>query len=311
MKKIHHDIEFMVLRKKLDRVDSIEEKIALLEQLVSLNPRNPRNLALRRKYRESIETLRLKKGARKKVMASPYDAIHYKKQVALVGETSTGKSTLLNRLTGAQTPVQELPFTTYRPEVQTMNYKDVAIQVIEVPALYSGDSDTAKYRFIRNSDVLCICAKTEEDFDLTAKQLQNYYIKLTSVPTPSGEKRQYRLNDEIVGKPTFIASRDKNIKGGNLAVIDINDIEAISVQIYSLFNIKRIYSLRNGEVQEKPLVFSADQEVTVFDFIKELDKRMLSDFKRAKITHNDTAIHGVQIVGLDYKLSDGDVVEIL
>lgn len=55
--------------------------------------------------------------------------------------------------------------------------------------------------------------------------------------------------------------------GINLAVIDINCIELISDQIYSLLNIKRIFYVRHGEIQEKPLVFPADQEVIVFDII--------------------------------------------
>ena len=38
MKKVHHDIEFTKLRRRLDHVVSINEKIALLEQLVALNP---------------------------------------------------------------------------------------------------------------------------------------------------------------------------------------------------------------------------------------------------------------------------------
>ncbi|UCC15940.1 MAG: 50S ribosome-binding GTPase, partial [Dehalococcoidales bacterium] len=120
MKKIHHDIEFTVLRKKLKNTGSIEQKISLLEQLVTLQPRNPKNLALRRKYREEMETLRLKKASKKSVTASPYDGIHYRRQVVIVGETNTGKSTLLNRLTGANVAVKDIPYTTYKPEVQMM-----------------------------------------------------------------------------------------------------------------------------------------------------------------------------------------------
>ena len=301
----------MKLRKKLDRVASIDEKIALLEQLVALNPRNPKNLALRKKYRESMETLRLKKGARKKVVGSPYDAIHYKRQVSLIGETNTGKSTLLNRLTGALTLIKESPFTTYQPEVQMMDCRDVSVQVVEVPALYADDSDAAKYRFIRNSDVLCICARTEEDLNLTARQLENYNVVLGSLLSLSGKPHKYRPNDEIVEKPALVAGWKTDMEGINLAIIDINDTESISENIYTLLNIKRIFHVRYGEIQGKPLVFSADEEVTVSDFIKSLDKRILESFKRARVIHSDTTMPREQIVGLDYKLIDGDTVELV
>jgi len=311
MKKIHHDIEFTVLRKRLNRVGSVDEKISLLKQLVALNPRNPKNLALRRKYRESIETLRVKKGTKRKVVASPYDVIHYKRQVLILGATNTGKSMLLNRLTGSLALIKESSFTTYRPEEQMMDCRDVSVQVVEVPALYIGDSDTAKYRFIRNTDVLCICARTKEDFSLTIRQLENYFVILGNSPSAGGKTHQHRLNDEIIEKPAFMVSWEAEMEGENLAVIDINDIESISEQIYTLLNIKRIFYMKDGEIKGKPLVFSADQEVTVLDFIKNLDKRILASFKRAKVIHGDTTVYGVQVVGMDYTLDDGDMVELV
>lgn len=311
MKKVHHDIEFMRLRKRLDRTGSIDEKITLLEQLVALNPRDPKNLSLRRKYKESIETLRLKRSTKKKVVGSPYDAISYKRQVLLLGETNTGRSTLLSRLTGAATMIKETPFATYQPEVQMMQYKDVSIQVVEVPPLYTGESDAAKYRFIKNSDVLCICARTGEDFNSTARQLENYFVILSNSPSSSNKSHKYRPNDEVIEKPALVAGWKTNMEGLNLAVIDINDIESISERIYFLFNIKRIFYLRHGEIQGKPLVFAADQEVTVSDFIERLDKRILDSFQRARVIHRDTTMPGGQTVGLDYRLSDGDMVELV
>jgi len=311
MKKVHHDIEFMKLRKRLDHVGSIDEKIALLEQLVTLNPRDPKNLALRRKYKETMETLRVKRRTGRKAVGSLYDAISYKRQVLLVGETNTGRSTLLARLTGSLIPIKEAPFTTYRPEVQMMYHNDVPIQVVEVPPLYVGDSDAAKYRFIRNSDVLCVCARTEEDIDSTVQQLENHLVILRNSPSPNGKKHKQRPNDEVIEKPALVASWKTNVAAVNLAVVDINDIESISRQIYTLLNVKRIYYMRHGEIQGKPLVFSADQEVTVLDFVESLDERMLENLKRARVMASDTAMPSGQIVGLDYRLGDGDTVELV
>lgn len=311
MKEVHHDIEFMKLRKRLNRVGSIDEKIALFEQLVTLNPRDPKNLALRRKYKETMETLRVKRRTRKRAVGSLYDAISYKRQVLLLGKTNMGRSTLLARLTGSLIPIKEAPFITYRPEVQTMYYKGVPIQVVEVPPLYVGDSDAAKYRFIRNSDVLCVCVRTEEDVDVTVRQLENHFVVLRNSPSPNGKKHKHRPNDEVIEKPALVASWKPNMEGVNLAVIDINDIESISKQIYFLLNIKRIFYMRHGEIQGKPLVFSADQEVTVSDFVKSLDKRMLEGLSRARVVDSDTTMPRGQIVGLDYNLDDGDMVELV
>lgn len=310
MKKIHHDIEFTVLRKKLKNTASIEEKISLLEQLVALQPRNPKNLALRKKYREEMETLRLKKTSKKSVTASPYDGIHFKRQVVITGGVNTGKSRLLNRLTGADVSVKDTPYTTYKPEVQMMNYNGVPIQVVEVPALFTGDTDTAKYRFIRNADIMCLCVKNREDYNSTVEQLKEYSIVLLDEPI-SADKKQQKAGAEIVEKPAVIASWDSNIKVHDLTVLDINDTGSISGRIYSLFNIKRIFVALRGEIQEHPRVFPAEQEVTVHDLINSLDKRLLNRFKRAKIIHHDPSVPDTQSAGLEYTLNDGDIVEIV
>jgi ribosome-interacting GTPase 1 len=69
--------------------------------------------------------------------------------------------------------------------------------------------------------------------------------------------------------------------------------------------------MRHGEIEGKPLVFPADQEVTVSDFAGSLDKRMLAGLSRARVVGSDTTMPRGQIVGLDHKLGDGDKVELV
>jgi ribosome-interacting GTPase 1 len=310
MKKIHHDIEFTVLRKKLKNTGSIEEKISLLERLVALQPRNPKNLALRRKYREEMETLRLKKASKKTVTISPYEGIHFKRQVVIVGETNTGKSTLLNRLTGANMEIKDTPYTTYRPEVRMMSVKSVAMQVVEIPAFFDGDTDTAKYRFIRNTDVMCLCVKNEDGYNSTVEQLMNYSIVPVNEPLSSKNKQQ-KAGMEIIEKPAVVASWNPAIEGSNLTVLHINDKDSISEGIYRLFNIKRVFLALRGEIQEHPRIFPVEQEVTVYDCISSLDRRLIKRFKRAKIIHQDRSVPDTQSAGLESTLNDGDIVEII
>ena len=310
MKKIHHDIEFTVLRKKLKNTGSIEQKITLLEQLVALQPRNPKNLALRRKYREEMETLRFKKTSKKGTANSPYDVIHFKRQVVIIGETNTGKSRLLNRLTGADVPVKETPYTTYKPEAQMMNCNGVPIQVVEVPAVFAGDTNTAKYRFIRNADLICLCVKNRDEYNSMIEQLMKYSIVPVNEPL-SAEKKQQKAATDIVEKPAMVTSWYPIIELSGLTALDISDADSISDRIYRLFNIKRIFLALHGEIQDHPRVFPAKQEVTVYDFISSLDKRLITRFKRARIVHHDPSVPDTQSAGLEYTLNDGDIVEII
>jgi ribosome-interacting GTPase 1 len=97
----------------------------------------------------------------------------------------------------------------------------------------------------------------------------------------------------------------------DLTVLDINDKDSISEEIYRLFNVKRIFPAMRGEIQEHPRIFPVKQEVTVHDFINSLDKRLTKRFKRAKIIHADSSVQDAQSAGLEYALNDGDIVEII
>ena len=306
---IHHDIEFMKLRKNLRKAKNIYEKISMLEEISNLNPRDSRNLALRRKYREELKSLKVKRRQKKRQVQSFYDGIDYKRQVILVGATNTGKSTSLSQLTGSKPTISATSFTTYKPEVGMMNYKDIPIQVIEISPLYIGDSDINKYRFIRNSNVLCVCIRTREDFDLVVRQLKNHLILLTRMPFSSSKEHRYRPLDQVVEKPALVASWT-DIKGIDLTVVDISDTKSIVEQMYLLLNIKRIYCIKNGRIEGQPLVFPANQEVTTGHFIERLGKRFLQKFNRARITGVSAKYEG-QIVGLEHALHDGDKVELM
>ncbi len=62
-------------------------------------------------------------------------------QVALLGMTNVGKSSLLSALTNAKVAVSPVPFTSHEPVPSIMNYKDIRFQIIEAPAMIEGSAD--------------------------------------------------------------------------------------------------------------------------------------------------------------------------
>ena len=295
----NQNIAFLLTKKKLRGVSSEDERIRVLEELVSLNPKGRQDLEQRSGYKKELEILKRKRTGRGSGPASIYQAIAYERQVALLGLANSGKSTLLARLTGATPVVSEAPYTTYRPEVGMLSYLDVPIQLIEIPPLYPGDQDPAKWNFIRKMDVLALLVRNEDELNTVNGCLEDYLIIGVGRPSPRSQ-HQYKAKDDIIEKPAFAASWTP-FHHEQLGVVDVNDPLRISEEVYRLLNIMRIYSFIRGEIAGHPVVFSRDDEPTVRDFS---DRLRLKGVKGARL-FGDIDLYEGEAVGLDYKLKDG------
>jgi len=122
--------------------------------------------------------------------------------VILVGFPSVGKSSLLNKLTNAQSKVGAYDFTTLDVIPGTLIYNSTIIQVLDVPGLIT-EASAGKGRgreilaVIRNADFLIIvaAAKTEEGIirqvDLINQELYNAGFRLN---THMPDVRIYKKN---------------------------------------------------------------------------------------------------------------------
>lgn len=108
--------------------------------------------------------------------------------VALVGFPSTGKSTILNRLTDAKSEIGEYEFTTLNVIPGIMEYKGAKIQILDLPGLVKGASK-GKGRgkevlsVIRSADLILLILDNEKnDADVLIKELYNVGIRLNQRP---------------------------------------------------------------------------------------------------------------------------------
>ena len=302
----NQDVAFSLLQEKLEHVTSERERQALLQQLVTLEPRGDRAQQTRARYKREIETLKRKAGSRDTHSDNPYEGIAHERQVVIVGETNAGKSALLERLTGCGAAISAAPFATYRPEIGMHVFRDVAFQIVEVPAIFRGEDHPRKYQFIRNADVLCIAARDEADADSTIATLGDHGVTVAGHPVPRGEHR-FRPRDEGIHKPGFIAAWTPFAYP--LPVGPAADSAAIGEAIYRLFGIIRIYSCPGATAEGPPLVFPAGV-VTVGAFAAALDQRNARRYHRARIRGEHADFEG-QVVGMDHALYDGDRVTLL
>jgi uncharacterized protein len=89
-------------------------------------------------------------------------------QIALVGMTNVGKSSLLAALTNAKVEVSPVPFTSRDPVPSILNYKDIQLQIVETPAMIEGSADGKMWgaqtiASARNADGLILMVDLSEN----------------------------------------------------------------------------------------------------------------------------------------------------
>ncbi|MEK6862484.1 MAG: GTPase, partial [Nanoarchaeota archaeon] len=134
--------EYQVAERGYTEAKTVKEKIRALENMLKLAPKHKSaekllkqiktNLAKYKRLEEREKEIKLKAKKSKYQISIKKEGAA---QIVIVGLTNTGKSTLLNKLTNAKPLIAPYEFTTKKPEVGTMDYKGIKLQVVEFPAV--------------------------------------------------------------------------------------------------------------------------------------------------------------------------------
>jgi small GTP-binding protein len=111
-------------------------------------------------------------------------------QVCLFGFPSVGKSSLLSKLTGYQSPVGDYDFTTVTAIPAMLNVNGVKIQLLDLPGILQGASaGYGKGRqvlgVVRNCDLICFVvdsAKAEQEIKTLTEELHTFGIRVNERP---------------------------------------------------------------------------------------------------------------------------------
>jgi ribosome-interacting GTPase 1 len=149
------------------------EKLRLLQEFLSLVPRHHGTTRLEAQVKKQIRILRkdIEDRKRKKVGKTGPKIFLQKEgaaQIALIGLTKSGKSSLLTAVTNAKTEVSPDLYTTRQPVPGILPYKDIQFQIIEAPALMEGSSHGRAWGLqtlgiARNADGIIIMIDLSQD----------------------------------------------------------------------------------------------------------------------------------------------------
>lgn len=172
---------------------SLKEDLKKAEEKLDKTPVNKATNKERGRLKAKIANLKEKMERRAKETGGGYEGYSVKKKgdatVSLVGYPSVGKSTLLNKLTNADSEVGNYHFTTLDVVPGIMKYKGANIQLVDVPGLIGGASSDKGggkqvISVIRNSDMVVLMTDPErlDGFEKMEHELYKSGIRLDMAP---------------------------------------------------------------------------------------------------------------------------------
>jgi hypothetical protein len=324
--------EYFKAEEKYLRAKTIEEKILATQELIRVAPKHKGTEKLLRTLKRRLAKLKqeLQKQQSRRVGGGPSFAIKKEgaAQVALVGMPNSGKSMLLRWLTSARPEVADYPFTTREPVPGMMQFEDIQIQLVEVPALIEGSSigkglGAQPLGVARNADAIVLVV------DVSADPLEQVETLIGELETAGIMLNRGELEDKTdetsVSRQAAIIATKGDLRGAKEEFEELRrkfgdrfpimlvsaeqggDSEELKRLIFENLKIIRVYTKRPDEKpSERPLVLPKGS--TVMDVAEAVHKGLARELKFARVW--GSARFPGQQVPRDYTLRDKDIVEL-
>lgn len=286
-------VEYALAQKEFYEAKTTDEKLRALQKMLSTAPTHKGAEKLRADIKSRIAKLKAQIISEKKAGKGKSFAIKKEGagQVVIVGLPNSGKSTLLQKLSGKPVEIAPYEFTTKEPVVRMIPFENIKVQGIEIPAVYDGfyDSKQGKMLFglIRNADVVLVTLRNWQELKIIEKEFQKAEIIL------GAPKKEYK--DLMTYLPSL-----------NILQSDFDDAE-LPRKIWEKLGKIRVQTKSRGRIAEKPIILPANS--TIGDVAKTIHKDFIRKFKYAKIWGPSAHFAGEQ-VGLEHAVKDTDVIEI-
>lgn len=292
--------EYISAEREYDSAEDDEERLKALEKMISVLPGHKGAEKLRAQIRLRYKKLKEKLAQEKKSKKSSTKNGIKKEdmQAVIVGKTGTGKSSLISLLTSARPKIADYPFTTKSPIVGIMEYNEMGIQLIDVPAIESEYYDKG---IVNTADTIIILINSLEQISEIEKKIEKASRKRIIVFNKSdllSEKEKRKISATLQSKKyNFQIVSTKTSEG----------IQEFKEKLFQSFGRIRVYTKEPGkEKAKKPIILNPKS--TIKDVAEKILKGFSTKIKETRIWGPSSKYSG-QVVGLKHEMKDMDVVE--
>jgi ribosome-interacting GTPase 1 len=321
--------QYVKAEHELRNLTSPAERLEKLREMLRLVPKHKGTEKLQAELKQKISQ------AREEVEAGKHgpkkSGLSYRVpregagQVVLVGPPNAGKSALVAALTHARPEVAAYPFTTRLPQPGMMPWKDVAVQLVDLPPITAEAMEPWLPSIVRAADAAWLVLDLADDETLDATEA--VLNRLAAVHTELVGELPHDVEDESVQhvKTLMVANkldapgaRDRlelarELFGSRFPLQAVSaqtgeGLETLAGATYDLLQVIRIYTKVPGKPADRAHPFTLPVGSTVEDLARAVHRDLAERLKFAKVW--GTGVFDGQAVRRDHPLHDADVVEL-
>jgi ribosome-interacting GTPase 1 len=313
--------------KRYREAETLEDKIATLEEYIGLIPKHKGTDHLRADLRRQLSKLKASAQTGKKTTRQ--DSVFRIEregagQVAIVGVTNVGKSALVAALTNATPAVSDAPYTTWEPTPGMMLADNVQVQLIDTPPLSRDYVEPELMSLIRRADLVLLVVDVQtqpvQQLEESIAILEEHRI------VPLHRKDRYPEDPRFAFKPLLVVANKCDDQEAEelfeilcvlldeewpilpVSAATGHNLEQLKQAVFDGLSIMRIYAKPPGKDPDFSRPYVLPRGSTVEEFARKIHKDFYDNLKSARVW--GSATFDGQAVSRDYVLFDGDVVEL-
>lgn len=301
-----------------------QERIKALEDMLSIMPKHKGTDRLRAELRTKIAKF-YDEAQKRPFIGRKGSLLYYIKkegagQVVLVGLPNVGKSQLVSAVTDASPEVADYPFTTQAPLPGMMNFENIQIQLVDVPAITAPHVDSWLPNVLRNADLLLIVVDLTRDPVIQMKaiieRLERFRIGLFDKELEPGMVRKRAL---LLGNKSDSEGAGEGYKrlssqyGGEFPLVCVSAREGgglgeLGENLYKALELIRVYTKAPGGKADLTEPVVVKKGSTVEEIAESIHKDFRNSLKYAQVWGSGK--FDGQRVKREYVLQEGDIIEL-
>jgi len=320
--------------RKFKEAKTPEEKLLCLREMFSVIPKHKGTEKLQADLKRRISKLQDEAQKAHKSGRRPYAFAVEREgaaQMALVGPPNSGKSSILRVLTRAEPEVAPYPFTTRMPLPGMMQFEDIQIQLVDLPAVSETGTEHWVPQIIRGADAVLVvldlsAAAVLDDLEMLETQLAENGVYLggagqaPEVPPNSTVKKALVIGNKSDQCPDNLALElmqaalsDRPNGLGLLRLAPFSAAGALGTAelkrtLFELAGIIRVYTKIPGRKPDMDRPFVLPAGSTLMEVAAHVHKDFVASLKFARLWGSG-AFEG-QCIQRDHIMKDRDEVEL-